>query len=154
MPTFNRATNMKVFLDGHKSFEKKFKFHFFTPEVHVHKNGFISVRIDWGNSKSDEFSKFKYAKLTHRSYGGSFFVKKKKYFNIVSASFEFEDVINECEKLNITPWFNVCIASDTEEGSFDEEFDYLFFENLKYGLICWFAPKGWEDWLNAKLYLN
>jgi hypothetical protein len=145
---------MKVLLDGHKDFEKKFKIRFFEPEVHVHSNGFISVRLDWNNKGSEEFYKFKYAKLAHRSYGGTFFVKKKKYFNIICASFEFEDVIEDCENLNITPWFNVSIASETEEGSFEEEFDYIFFENLKYGIICWFAPKGWEDWNNVKPFKN
>jgi hypothetical protein len=144
---------MKLILDGCKDFEKKFKFKFFKPEIHVHTNGFISVRLDWGNSKCDEFSRFKYVKLAHRSYGGDFFVKRKQYFNIVSASFEFEEVIEDCEKLNITPWFSVSLSSETEEESFNENFDYIFFENIKYGLICWFAPKGWEEWGKAKLYL-
>jgi hypothetical protein len=145
---------MKILLDGHKHFEKKFKFNFFKPEIHVHPNGFISVRLDWANSKCDEFSRFKYVKFAHCSYGGDFLVKRKRYFNIVSASFEFEKAIEDCEKLNITPWFSVSICSENEDESFDQDFDYIFFENIKYGLICWFAPKGWEEWDKAKLHLN
>ena len=147
---------MKVIIDGHKAFEKKFKFKFLEPEVHKHTNGFLSVKLDWVNSKKggDDFYKFKYANLTHRSYGGSFFLKKKKYFNIVSAAFEFEETIQQCDQFKITPWFNVSLATDNEEDSFQDGYDYIFFETLKYGIICWFAPKGWEDWDKAKLIKN
>lgn len=146
---------MKILLDGHKDFEKKFKFKFSEPEIRIHDNGFISVRLDWVRKRTcDDFYKFKYANLAHRSYGGSFVVKRKKYFPIVSASFEFEDANEDCKNLNITPWFNISIASETEEGSLGEDFDYIFFENLKYGLICWFAPKYWENWGKAKPFKN
>jgi len=142
---------MKIKLDGHKNFEKKFKFKFLKPKTRIHTNGFLSVELDWTNLECDEFYKFKYANLAHRTYGGDFYVGKKRYINAVSASFEFEEAIQECEAAEITPWFSICIASEIE-GSFDTSFDYVFFENTKYGLICWFAPKSWEDWSNAKEY--
>jgi hypothetical protein len=143
---------MKVLLDGHTDFENKFKIKFLEPQICLHTNGFISVQLDWvkGKKCGDDYYKFKYANLTHRSYGGTFYIKKKKYFNIISASFEFEETIKQCENLDITPWFDVSIATENEDASFEESFDYLFFENTKYGLICWFSPSGWQDWSNTK----
>ena len=144
---------MKITLDGHKAFEKKFKIKFFKPEIHQHSNGFLSVRLDWvrGKKCEDDFYKFKYAQLAHRSYGGSYAIGRKKYINIVSASFEFEETIEDCEKFEITPWFSVCIGAENEEKASQYEYDYVFFENTKYGIVCWFAPKGWEDWNSATL---
>ena len=147
---------MKIILEGHKNFEKNFKFKFLKPKTRIHTNGFLSVELDWTNLECDEFYKFKYANLAHRTYGGDFYVGKKRYINTVSASFEFEEAIQECEAAEITPWFNILIAEEQGEflEPFTNEYDYIFFENTKYGLICWFAPKGWQDWSNAKEYKN
>lgn len=148
---------MKILLQGTKQFEKLYDIKFCKPLVKIHANGFISVVVDWSPKKTcKESYRFKYVDLTHTSSGGSVYVKSKNFFNIRTASFRFEDerLNDELEKLEITPWFDVCIASETESESFEKDYDYLFFHNTKYGIICWFAPKGWEDWGNAKEFIQ
>ena len=150
---------MKIFLQGHKPFEKHFKIKFKEPQIKIHSNGFISVTLDWTSGKdSVDFWRFKYPELAHTQYGGAAFHKRKKYF-IINASFEFPELEKDHEgqvsvvdfiKLKMTSWFEICLGAETEEEYHKNEYEYTFFEKTKYGLICWFAPKGWEDWNNAK----
>ena len=150
---------MKIFLQGHKPFEKHFKIKFKEPQIKIHSNGFISVTLDWTSGKNGvDFWKFKYPELAHTQYGGAAFYKRKKYF-IINASFEFPDLEKDHEgqtnaidfkELKMTSWFEICLGAETEEEYHKNEYEYTFFEKTKYGLICWFAPKGWEDWNNAK----
>lgn len=161
---------MKIFLQNHKPFEKHFKIKFKEPQIKIHSNGFISVTLDWisGTSRSSmnsrvsrisgDFWRFKYPELAHTQYGGAAFYKRKKYF-IINASFEFPELEKDHEgqvsvvdfiKLKMTSWFEICLGTETEEEYNKNQYEYTFFEKTKYGLICWFAPKGWEDWNNAK----
>ena len=150
---------MKIFLQNHKPFEKHFKIKFKEPQIKIHSNGFISITLDWTSGKdSVDFWRFKYPELAHTQYGGAAFYKRKKYF-IINASFEFPDLEKDHEgqtnavdfkELKITSWFEICLGAETEEEYHKNEYEYTFFEKTKYGLICWFAPKGWEDWGNAK----
>ncbi len=149
---------MKIFLDGHKPFEKHFKIKFDEPKIKIHSNGFISVTVDWHSKKDCEhFWRFKYPDLTHKMFGGETIFKRKKYLT-KAAAFNFPDldVDNEdCKKvdfkeLKMASWFDICIGSETEEEFYKDRYDYIFFENTKYGLVCWFAPEGWEDWNSAK----
>jgi hypothetical protein len=146
---------MKILTLGTKQFEKHFKVKFKKPEIKVHSNGFISVCLDWSTKDCgvDQGYKFKYVELAHTSSGGSVYLQtKKNYYNVRTASFQFaeEEVSKECDTFEITPWFDVTIASETGIVDDDKDYDYIFFHNTKYGIICWFAPKGWEDWDNAK----
>jgi hypothetical protein len=150
---------MKIFLANHKPFEKNFKCKFQEPKVKVHTNGFISVTVDWNaGPNAENFWRFKYPDLIFTQYGGDAIYKRKKYL-IKTASFHFPDLEKDIEgvpsavdfkKLKMAPWFDICIGSETEEDFCKNTFDYQFFELTKYGLICWFAPRGWEDWNNAK----
>jgi hypothetical protein len=150
---------MKIFLQNHKPFEKHFKIKFKEPQIKIHSNGFISVALDWTSGKdSVDFWRFKYPELAHTQYGGAAFYKRKKYF-IINASFEFPELEKDHEgqtnaidfkELKITSWFEICLGTETEEEYHKNQYEYTFFEKTKYGLICWFAPKGWEDWNNAK----
>ena len=150
---------MKIFLQNHKPFEKHFKIKFKEPQIKIHSNGFISVTLDWTSGKDGvDFWRFKYPELAHTQYGGAAFYKRKKYF-IINASFEFPELEKDHEgqvsvvdfiKLKMTSWFEICLGAETEEEYHKNEYEYTFFEKTKYGLICWFAPKGWEDWSNAK----
>ena len=137
---------MKVILNNYKCIEKIFKIKFLKPQVKIHKNGFISVVVDWStrNCEEGEGYKFKYVELAYSSSGGLVHLptRKKPLYNIRTASFDFEDLKDHSWK---QPPFDITIASDKE----DDDYDYLFFHNTKYGIICWFAPKGWEDWDNA-----
>ena len=152
---------MKIIFDSLKEYENKFQFKFLKPKLLKHSNGFISVQLDWTNLECEEFYKFKYIELAHRIYGGSIQQGKRSYYNAVTASFSFPELETEIDEFNknkdqyICPWFNISIAV-AKKNAFqkDHEFDYIFFENTKYGLICWFAPKGWEDWHNAKPFKN
>jgi hypothetical protein len=144
---------MKILVLGNKQFEKHFGIKFKKPEIKVHSNGFISVCLDWSTKDCalDQGYKFKYVELAHSSSGGSVYLQtKKKYYNVRTASFQFaeEEVSKECDTLQMTPWFDITVAS--QEAFPDEDYDYIFFHNTKYRIICWFAPKGWEDWDNAK----
>lgn len=143
---------MKVFLQNHKKFEKYFKLKFDAPDAKVHKNEFISVAIDWHPKKSciDSY-RFKYPDLVHTMYGGDIVEKRKRYFNVRTASFKFPDLKDEdfADK-QMCSWFDVCLVVDTEEEVDQNEFDYLTFNQTKYGVIVWFAPRGWEDWKNTK----
>jgi hypothetical protein len=150
---------MKIFLANHKPFEKHFKIKFEEPKVKVHTNGFISVVIDWNAGPNVEnFWRFKYPELTHIGFGGDAIYKRKKYL-IKTASFSFPELEKDYEGqesevdfkvLKMTPWFDICIGHETEEEFYKNDFKYLFYEQTKYGLICWFAPRNWEDWDNAK----
>jgi hypothetical protein len=139
-------SSMKIILNNYKFIEKVFKIKFLKPEIKIHKNGFISVVVDWStrNCEEGESSKFKYVELAYTSSGGQIFLRtnKKPFYNVRTASFDFEDLKDHLSK---QPPFDVTIASENEE----DDYDYLFFHNTKYGIICWFAPKGWEDWNNA-----
>lgn len=140
---------MKIFLNNHKPFEKAFKIKFDKPVIHKHTNGFISVQVDWHSRKTTEdFWRFKYPELDSKTYGGVVFHKKKKYLNH-SVSFNFPDLGDiDFSKLEMTSWFDICIGSETEE-EYESCHRYEFFDKTKYGLIAWFAPKGWEDWSSA-----
>lgn len=137
---------MKVILNNYKCIEKIFKIKFLKPKIKIHKNGFISVVVDWSTRNCDEGEgyKFKYVELAYTSSGGLVYLptRKKPFYNLRTASFDFEDLKDHSWK---QPPFDITIVSDKEE----DDYDYLFFHNTKYGIICWFAPKGWEDWDNA-----
>jgi hypothetical protein len=142
---------MKIFLNGHKEFEKNFNIKFDKPKIREHSNGFISVTVDWHAKKDTvDFYKFKYPELAHTVYGGIAMYKKKKYINH-SASFDFPELNDfDFNSLKMTSWFDICVGYETEEEMYTQGYEYTFFEKTKYGLLCWFAPKGWEDWDNAK----
>jgi hypothetical protein len=150
---------MKIFLQNHKPFEKHFKIKFKEPQIKIHGNGFISVTLDWTSGKDGvDFWRFKYPELAHTQFGGAAFYKRKKYF-IINASFEFPELEKEHEgqvgvvdfkELKMASWFEICLGAETEKEYDKNQYEYTFFEKTKYGLICWFAPKGWEDWDNAK----
>jgi methionine salvage enolase-phosphatase E1 len=142
---------MKIFLNAHKDFEKNFKIKFDKPKIREHGNGFISVQLDWHSKKDTvDFWKFKYPELAHVTYGGIAVHKKKKYRNH-SASFDFPELNDhDFKSLKMASWFDICVGYETEEESYIQGYEYTFFEKPKYGLLCWFAPKGWEDWDNAK----
>lgn len=139
-------SSMKIILNNYKFIEKVFKIKFLKPQIKIHKNGFISVVVDWStrNCEEGESSKFKYVELAYSSSGGLVYLptRKKPLYNLRTASFDFEDLKDHLRK---QPPFDITIASEKE----DDDYDYLFFHNTKYGIICWFAPKGWEDWDNA-----
>lgn len=137
---------MKIILNNYKCIEKIFKIKFLKPVIKIHKNGFISVVVDWSTRNCDEGEgyKFKYVELAYSSSGGLVYLptRKKPFYNLRTASFDFEDLKDHSWK---QPPFDITIASDKE----GDDYDYLFFHNTKYGIICWFAPRGWEDWDNA-----
>jgi hypothetical protein len=140
---------MKIFLDKHKEFEKNFKIKFDEPNIFKHTNGFLSVQVDWHSKKNTEdFWRFKYPELDSKTYGGVVFHKRKKYFNH-SVSFNFPDLQDvDFEALKMTSWLDICIGYETEQ-EYASGCEFEFFNKTKYGLIAWFAPKGWEDWSNA-----
>jgi hypothetical protein len=149
---------MKIFLTGHQAFEKHFRIKFDEPVVKIHTNGFVSVSVDWHAKQGCiDFWRFKYPDLTHKMFGGDAIHKRKRYF-IQSAAFHFPDLETDTEStikidftaLKMTSWFDVCVGTATEQEFYEQEYDYVFFEKTKYGLICWFAPRGWEDWNNTK----
>jgi hypothetical protein len=151
---------MKIIFGELKEYENRFKIKFKKPKILKHSNGFISVQLDWENNGNVDFCDFKYVKLAHYTYGGFACDSTRKGHGIVSASFEFTELCDEIEKINmkgrdeyITPWFTIALTT-AKKNSFKQgyEFDYVFFNNTKYGLICWFAPKGWEDWDNATVF--
>ena len=148
---------MKVILSNLKEYEQKFNIKFLKPRVSKHTNGFISVQLDWKNAGSDEFFNFRNVALAHHSYGGyARRGKRDECYNIVTASFEFPELEKLIEKFNkskeeyITPWISISLTT-AKKNAFKEgyEYNYEFFNNTKYGLICWFAPKNWEDWSNT-----
>lgn len=142
---------MKIILQNTKNFEKHFNFKFLKPQAKIHSNGFISVVLDWTNLDNKKFHDFKYVDLAHYSSGGIVVEKRKKYYNIRTASFEFVELKElDWQGLKMSPWFEISLVVENEQESFDKQFDYLFFHNTKYGVICWFAPKDWEDWDNTK----
>lgn len=149
---------MKILFKNLKEYEKQFSIKFCKPKLLKHSNGFISVQLDWNNDGNDEFFNFKYPDLVHRSYGGFIKHGKRELYNSVTASFEFPDLKNKIEELNegesyFPFWFDISIGV-AKKNAFQEGYEYEspFFEKTKYGLICWFAPKGWEDWDNTKSF--
>lgn len=141
---------MRIFLANHKPFEHHFKIKFDEPKIRVHSNGFVSVTLDWHAKKgAEDFWRFKYPELVHRSYGGIELFKRKKYYTN-SAAFEFPDLADvDFVSLEMCSWFDVVIGSETEDEHHDQSLEYVFFEKTKYGLVAWFAKKEWEDWDNA-----
>lgn len=140
---------MKIFLKNTRQFEKKFKFKFLKPLARLHSNGFVSVTVDWTNLSCTDFPKFKYPNLIHRCYGGDVMYSKKRYLNIQTASFEFPELSKE-DTEGLRPfWFDIVLGAENEEDEKANQYDYLFFEQVKYGVVCWFGPRGWEDWTNT-----
>ena len=111
--------SMKVILNNYKYIEKYFKIKFLKPQVKVHKNGFISVVVDWSirNCEEGEGYKFKYVELAYTSSGGPVYLptRKKPFFNARTASFDFEDLKDDLKK---QPPFDITIASDKEEDDY------------------------------------
>lgn len=142
---------MKIFLTNHKPFERHFGIKFDEPKIRVHSNGFVSVTLDWHAKKgAEDFWRFKYPDLAHRTYGGVETYKKKRYF-VHSASFEFPDLKDvDFAPLEMCSWFDIVVGSETQDEQDNNSLEYVFFEKTKYGLIAWFAKKDWEDWENAK----
>jgi len=137
-----------------KHFEKNFNIKFTNPDVNLHTNGFISVQLDWVRKKNiipttgdDDYYNFKYVSFEHTMWGGEVVYKRKKHECLISAAFNFPSVKKEVLKeKNIMPWFDISLIAESKEDSDEMRFDYLFFENIKYGIIAWFAPRGWEEW--------
>jgi hypothetical protein len=151
----------KIFLSNHKPFEKNFGIRFEEPEIKIHRNGFISVTVDWKSRKNTvDFWRFKYPELQHTMYGGDALYKRKRYFINTAVAFSFPNLDEDqpipidFKELKMTSWFDICLGVKTEEDFGKDPYEYLFFEKTKYGLICWFGPKGWEDWDNAKDFEN
>ena len=154
----------KIFLNNHKPFEKNFGIRFEEPKIKVHSHGFISVTVDWLKRKNTvDFWRFKYPELQHTMYGGDAFYKRKRYFINTAVAFSFPELEQDYEgqpssvdfkELKMTSWFDICLAVEKEEDFGKDPYEYLFFEKTKYGLICWFGPKGWEDWDNVKDFKN
>lgn len=145
---------MKIFLNGHKDFEKNFKIKFDEPTIKIHSNGFISVTVDWHSKKDTvDFWKFKYPELAHRTFGGIETYKKKKYL-VHSAAFEFPELDDNFNALKMTSWFDIVIGSETEDEYYNNSYEYVFFEKAKYGLVAWFGKKNWEDWDNTKEFMQ
>lgn len=154
---------MKIIFSNLKEYEKQFNIKFEKPKISKHSNGFISVRLDWGDAGSDDFFNFKHVSLAHNSSGGFLFQtnnSKRKRYNIITASFEFPTIkesiwkkLNKTKDTFVSPWFSISITTSLK-NAFKEgyEYDFVFFRNTKFGLICWFAPKGWEDWDNTEAF--
>ena len=96
------------------------------------KNGYIKLLIDW-KAKDEYCHIVKYASqgFTGWSSDGEVFagadftgLNEKRYFTI-RFGIRFDDTI--------------------------EDFDYLFFQNTKYGLVAYFAPKNWNSTEGAEL---
>jgi hypothetical protein len=147
---------MKVIFSNLKEYEQRFQIKFLKPKISKHTNGFISVQLDWTNAGNAEFFKFKRVDIAHSSYGGYVAPVKRKNYNVVTASFEFPELEKLIEETNkskeqyITPWISISLTT-AKKNAFKEgyEYNYEFFNNTKYGLICWFTPKNWEDWRNT-----
>ena len=45
--------------------------------------------------------------------------------------------------------FGITVGLQTKDET-ELKYDYIFFQNLKYGVQVWFAPDGWDDFSNSK----
>lgn len=141
---------MKISLVHHKQFEKLFHIKFDKPITRLHSNGFMSVTVDWRcKKKAESCGRFKYVSLSHKTYGGSYSISNKKYINAVSASLEFGDLSAQDSDGLTPPWFDVSLGADNDYEVDNNQYDFIFLENTKYGVILWFAPKQWEEWDKA-----
>lgn len=149
----------KIIIGNTEIYQKIFGIEFLQEESLLHSNGFVSVRLDWRNKKNiDGFSDFKYVDLSFTMYGDQVIHGKRKYNCIATAAFDFNSEYIRDYKYEEDSLPPILISMATTNKKYDDEtsedyklynYEYTHFENTKYGLICWFAPKGWEDWDNA-----
>ena len=141
---------MNTLLINGKEFEKEFNFKFKKPETRRHTNGLISVTLDWKSTKkTKDFSRFKYVKISHTSFGGAYTISKKRYINVCSVALEFTE-LKEDENTVAPPWFEISLGASSENEADLSSYDFLFIQNTKYGVIAWFAFRNWEDWENSE----
>ena len=139
------------------SLEKAFRIKFTAPKILKHTNNWVSVTLDWVQKKGcEDFWRFKYPVLAYKMYGGDYIKNKKRYINKVSATFEFpdlKDVNNPNTKVNKS--FQISFSTLPKEEFLDQtSYDFEKYDQTKYGVVAWFAPRGWEDWNNAKPFTN
>lgn len=139
---------MIAVLRRQKNFEKRFNIKFHKPVALVHPNNFISVSVNWVNRGCLDFPKFKYVDIAHHSFGGVEIISGKKLYNVNTASFEFPSLTEE-ETKDMVPWFEVGLLATSKKEEQIKKLVYLFFNNLKYEIIVWFAPEGWAEWDKA-----
>lgn len=141
---------MRIFLRNTRDLEKHFRIKFSKPDIRLHPNELISVEVNWGSRDDcEDVTKFKYANSSHECFGGDFVVNKKRYINIRTVSFEFPDMKNFNSSLfNMSSEFQISFGAENEEEdeSVDYQYEYLFFQNTKYGIIAYFAKEGWDNW--------
>jgi len=145
---------MKIFLQVDEELEQQHKVQFSEPVIMVHPNGFISVQLDWSPQPSEESYKFKYASERWVSSGGTVTWKDQKLWNVRTVSFEFPDVKITLEDVDYDAFFDIVFAANSEEEWMNTTWRFLHFVNTKYGLVVWFAPQDWEDWTNAKPFVQ
>jgi len=98
-------------------------------KTYYHRNGFISVQLEWNASIDRYLFKFAIKDPTYQPSNCSY----RLYF--------YNDELLNKNKLVFHPSIEV----ELSVGPNDKQYVPVFHDDLEYGAVVWFAPIGWQE---------
>lgn len=127
--------------DDCKKIVEKLKFQITSVCLYELPNGFLALSVDW-KAEGENYTAVKYAQQDIQSSSYLLNNWKESSFTI-----RFSDDLNYTWKTesgeDIEDFFSIDIGLRFNT-SFNKQYDYVCFHNTKYGIIAYFAPKGWN----------
>lgn len=121
------------FCSGAEAVTKKHNFVIDKVIATKHKNGLISVIVNWDKASSNFRSMQPYGRM----YGYS----DIEYHLTPSVKTTYRFTVDG-RRMTVPYSIDVGLCT-TDESKIN--YEPLFFENLKYGVRVWFGPKGWDS---------